>query len=59
LLFTIVSAKADLLTIGPDYQQPSNSVPTNYKAVELGNWKEGSVARQCADTKLHCFHLYA
>jgi len=41
LLFTIVSAKAGLLTIGPDYQQPSNSVPNNYKAVELGNWKEG------------------
>jgi len=41
LLFTIVSAKAGLLTIRPDYKQPSNSVPANYKAVELGNWKQG------------------
>ncbi len=41
LLFTIVSANAGMLTIGPDYKQPTNSVPANYKAVELGNWKEG------------------
>jgi hydrophobe/amphiphile efflux-1 (HAE1) family protein/NodT family efflux transporter outer membrane factor (OMF) lipoprotein len=41
LLFTIVSANAGLLTIGPDYKQPTNSMPANYKAVELGNWKEG------------------
>jgi multidrug efflux system outer membrane protein len=41
LLFTIVSANASLLTVGPDYKQPSNSIPANYKAVELGNWKEG------------------
>ena len=30
-----------MLTIGPDYKQPSNSVPANYKAVDSGNWKEG------------------
>ncbi|MGD1088835.1 MAG: efflux transporter outer membrane subunit [Verrucomicrobiota bacterium] len=41
LLFTIVSAKAGWLTVGPDYQPPVNSVPANYKAVEFGNWKEG------------------
>jgi hydrophobe/amphiphile efflux-1 (HAE1) family protein/NodT family efflux transporter outer membrane factor (OMF) lipoprotein len=41
LLFTIVSAKASWLTIGPDYQQPTNSAPANYKAVDVGNWKEG------------------
>ena len=41
MLFTIVSAKANWSTVGPDYKTPSNSVPANYKAVELGNWKEG------------------
>src|SRR5437588_5716331 len=41
LLFNVVSAKAGLLTVGPDYRQPTNSVPANYKAVELGAWKEG------------------
>jgi multidrug efflux system outer membrane protein len=29
------------LTIGPDYRKPTNTVPTSYKAVELGAWKEG------------------
>ena len=28
-------------TVGPDYKQPTNSVPANYKAVDLGSWKEG------------------
>ena len=41
LLFTVVSADAGLLTVGPDYKQPTNSLPTNYKALELGAWKEG------------------
>jgi multidrug efflux pump len=41
LLFTIVSAKASWLTVGPDYKQPTNSVPANYKAVKFGSWKEG------------------
>jgi multidrug efflux pump len=36
-----VSAQAGMLTIGPDYKQPTNSFPDNYKAVELGEWKEG------------------
>jgi hydrophobe/amphiphile efflux-1 (HAE1) family protein/NodT family efflux transporter outer membrane factor (OMF) lipoprotein len=41
LLLSFVSAKAGILTVGPDYQAPSNSVPANYKAAELGNWKVG------------------
>ena len=41
LLFTVVSAKAGLLSVGPDYRPPTNSVPAYYKAVELGAWKEG------------------
>ena len=32
---------AGLLTVGPDYRVPTNSVPAEYKAVELGSWKEG------------------
>ncbi len=34
-------AQAGMFTIGPDYRQPTNSFPENYKAVELGQWKEG------------------
>ena len=41
LLLTIVSANAGMLTVGPDYKQPTNSLPANYKALELGAWKEG------------------
>jgi hydrophobe/amphiphile efflux-1 (HAE1) family protein/NodT family efflux transporter outer membrane factor (OMF) lipoprotein len=41
LLFTIISAKANWSTVGPDYKQPSNSVPANYKAVDFGSWKQG------------------
>jgi multidrug efflux pump len=40
-LLSPFSAKAGSLTIGPDYRKPTNSVPNNYKAVELGQWKEG------------------
>ncbi len=36
-----VSSHAGALTIGPDYKQPTNSVPEKYKATELGQWKEG------------------
>ena len=32
---------AGVLTVGPDYQRPTNAVPTSYKAAELGDWKEG------------------
>ena len=32
LLFTIVSAKAGMLTVGPDYKQPTNSVPAELQS---------------------------
>jgi len=41
LLFAAAPTRAGSLTVGPDYKQPVNSVPGNYKAVELGAWKEG------------------
>ena len=39
-MLAVSSAKAGLLTVGPDYQQPTNSVPANYKSAGLGAWKE-------------------
>jgi multidrug efflux system outer membrane protein len=36
------SASAGVLMVGPDYKRPTNSVPSVYKATELGAWKEGS-----------------
>ncbi len=41
LLLGIAPAKAGLLTIGPDYKAPTNSAPAEYKAAELGSWKQG------------------
>ncbi|HEV2691363.1 MAG TPA: efflux transporter outer membrane subunit [Verrucomicrobiae bacterium] len=41
LLLSFASAQAGILTVGPDYKAPSNSVPTSYKAADLGNWKVG------------------
>jgi len=41
LLFSLLSAKAGWLTVGPDYKPPTNSVPAKYKAVGFGSWKEG------------------
>jgi len=41
LLFAIPSAQAGWLKVGPDYKRPPTSVPTDYKAAELGNWKQG------------------
>ena len=41
LLLAVSSANAGLLTVGPDYRQPTNSVPANYKATDLGAWKKG------------------
>jgi NodT family efflux transporter outer membrane factor (OMF) lipoprotein len=35
------SAHAGPFTVGPDYNQPTNSAPASYKAAELGAWKEG------------------
>jgi len=34
-------AHASWLTIGPDYRQPTNSIPATYKAAGLGSWKQG------------------
>src|ERR1700679_3047078 len=36
-----VSARAGSLTVGPDYQAPTNALPTQYKGLETGNWKLG------------------
>jgi multidrug efflux pump len=41
MLCAAVPARAGLLTVGPDYLAPTNALPAEYKAVELGNWKEG------------------
>jgi multidrug efflux pump len=35
------STHAGILTVGPDYKQPTNVVPSTYKSSELGSWKEG------------------
>ncbi|MDB6020084.1 MAG: transporter, hydrophobe/amphiphile efflux family [Pedosphaera sp.] len=35
------TANAGLLTVGPDYRKPVDIIAPNYKAVELGAWKEG------------------
>jgi multidrug efflux pump len=39
LLFAVVSAPAGSLTVGPDYQAPSNAIPADYKDGQTGNWK--------------------
>jgi len=36
-----IACEAGVLTVGPDYRHPANSVATNYKAADLGAWKEG------------------
>ncbi len=41
LLLAVAPARAGMLTVGPDYHAPTNSAPAEYKAVELGAWKEG------------------
>jgi hydrophobe/amphiphile efflux-1 (HAE1) family protein/NodT family efflux transporter outer membrane factor (OMF) lipoprotein len=41
LLCAVAPARAGVLTVGPDYHQPTNSNPADYKAEELGAWKEG------------------
>ena len=41
LSFSIALASAGLLTVGPDYKQPTNSVPSGYKSADLGAWKTG------------------
>jgi multidrug efflux pump len=41
LLFTVLSANAGPLTVGPDYAAPSSAIPAAYKAAGLGEWKTG------------------
>src|SRR6266567_66856 len=36
-----LTCTAGVFTVGPDYTQPAESAPANYKAAELGSWKEG------------------
>jgi multidrug efflux pump len=40
-LFSIASANASVLTVGPDYRPPTNSGPAKYLAAGYGNWKTG------------------
>ena len=40
-LFAALPALAGPLTVGPDYQTPTNDVASRYKAESLGEWKEG------------------
>jgi multidrug efflux system outer membrane protein len=39
--FLTTPMSAGLLTVGLDYQPPTNAAPASYKAAELGAWKEG------------------
>ncbi len=41
LSLSVSPARAGLPIIGPDYHQPTNSVPAAYKDAVLGSWKEG------------------
>ena len=41
LLIGSTVANASLLTVGPDYQTPTNAIPAAYKAGEYGDWKQG------------------
>jgi len=40
-LCAAVSANAGPLTVGPDYESPTNAIPAEYKGEQLGNWKTG------------------
>ena len=41
LLIPFTSGCARWLTVGPDYKQPTNAIPSTYKAMEYGHWKIG------------------
>jgi outer membrane protein, multidrug efflux system len=41
LLITLTSGCAGWLTVGPDYKQPANAIPSAYKSAESGKWKIG------------------
>ncbi|MEW6157773.1 MAG: efflux transporter outer membrane subunit [Verrucomicrobiota bacterium] len=34
-------SRSALFKVGPDYRRPTNAVPPNYKASDLGQWKTG------------------
>jgi multidrug efflux system outer membrane protein len=40
-LIPFTSGCARWLTVGPDYKQPTNAIPSAYKAAAHGNWKIG------------------
>src|SRR5690349_13832256 len=40
-LFAALPALAGPLTVGPDYQRPTNNVASHYKADLPGEWKQG------------------
>jgi multidrug efflux system outer membrane protein len=42
LLISFTSGCAHWLTVGPDYQPPTNAIPQTYKAAEFGHWKIGA-----------------
>jgi multidrug efflux system outer membrane protein len=41
LLLSTSSTRAGWFKVGPDYVAPTNAVPSEYKSVEPGKWKEG------------------
>src|ERR1700677_1676518 len=41
LLLPFNSAKAGWFTVGPDYKQPTNAIPSTYKSAEYSNWEIG------------------
>ena len=41
LVLPFTSARASLITVGPDYHPPTNTLPENYKAADYGVWKVG------------------
>jgi len=43
LLIPFTSGCAGWLTVGTDYQQPTNAIPQTYKAAEYGQWKIGEM----------------
>ncbi|HEU5123373.1 MAG TPA: efflux transporter outer membrane subunit [Verrucomicrobiae bacterium] len=41
LLLSSATSSQAFWKIGPNYKQPTNAVPENYKSADLGEWKEG------------------
>jgi multidrug efflux system outer membrane protein len=41
LIISFTAGCARWLTVGPDYQSPTNAIPQTYKAAEYGRWKIG------------------